>query len=195
LIALSACYSGEPSRAILDSDFLKARDAASWYRDVFGEDYFLELQDHGNPEDQIVNNGLLELHKQLGIPLVATNDSHYAMPDQAAAQDILLCIQTNSNFEDPKRMRMQPEAFYLKSPAEMWQLFGHIPDALRNTAAIAERCNVKLEFGRLSFPELSHLVPAGQTPQEFLARTCQDGLVRRYGEQLTDEHRQRLRYE
>src|SRR5579859_544228 len=97
LIALSGCYSGEPSRAILDGDFNKARDAAIWYRDLFGEDYFLELQDHGNPDDQTVNAGLIELNKQLGIPLVVTNDSHYASPEQAPAQDILLCIQTNSN--------------------------------------------------------------------------------------------------
>jgi DNA polymerase III subunit alpha len=195
LIALSACYSGEPSRAILESDFARARDAAGWYREIFGEDYFLELQDHGNSDDQTVNAGLLELHKQLDIPLVVTNDTHYALPTQADAQDVLLCIQTNSTFEDPKRMRMQPANFYLKSPAEMWQLFGHLPQALRNTVAIAERCDVKLEFGRLSFPALDHLVPPGQTPQEFLARTAEEGLARRYGAGLTEEHRARLRYE
>jgi DNA polymerase-3 subunit alpha len=196
LIALSACYSGEPSRAILESDFSRARDAAGWYREVFGEDYFLELQDHGNSDDQTVNAGLLELHKQLGIPLVATNDSHYALPEQANAQDVLLCVQTNSTDQDPKRMRMQPlGAFCLKSPAEMWQLFGHVPDALRNTVAIAERCDLKLEFGRLSFPSLDHLIPTGQSPQEFLTRTCQDGLLWRYGQAVTREHRERLRYE
>jgi DNA polymerase III subunit alpha len=195
LIALSGCYSGEPSRAILDGDFLKARQAAAWYQQVFGEDYFLELQDHGNPDDQTVNAGLIEINKELGIPLVVTNDTHYASSEQAPAQDVLLCIQTNSNFEDPKRMRMQPEAFYLKTPEEMWKLFGHIPEALRNTSVIADRCDVKLEFGRLAFPELSHIVPAGETPQEFLARTCEAGLIRRYGDQLTDEHRERLAYE
>jgi DNA polymerase III subunit alpha len=195
LIALSACYSGEPSRAILESDPGRAREAAGWHREVFGEDYFLELQDHGHPDDQTVNAGLLELHKQLGIPLVVTNDTHYANALQAPAQDILLCIQTNSTLEDPKRMRMQPEAFYLKTPAEMWQLFGHVPDALRNTVAIGERCDVQLEFGRLSFPALDHIVPAGQTPQEFLARTCNEAMVRRYGSGLTAEHRQRMQYE
>jgi DNA polymerase-3 subunit alpha len=195
LIALSACYSGEPSRAILESDLERAREAAGWYREVFGEDYFLELQDHGNPDDQTVNAGLIDLHKQLGIPLVVTNDSHYAQPHQADAQDILLCIQTNSTFEDPRRMRMQPAAFYLKSPAEMWQLFGHVPEALHNTVAIAERCDVTLEFGRLSFPALDHLIPKGKTPQEFLARTCEEGLHKRYGTTLTQEHRQRLSYE
>ncbi|MBV9602209.1 MAG: DNA polymerase III subunit alpha [Chloroflexi bacterium] len=196
LIALSACYSGEPSRAILESDFLKARDAAAWYREVLGEDYFLELQDHGNPDDQVVNAGLIELNKQLGIPLVVTNDSHYTIPDEAAAQDVLLCVQTNSTDQDPKRMRMEPGgAFCLKSPEEMWRLFGHIPDALRNTVAIAERCDLELEFGRLSFPALDHIIPSGQTPQQFLTRTCEDGLRRRYGAELKDEHRQRLRYE
>src|SRR6266567_2513075 len=134
LIALSACYSGEPSRAILESDFGRARDTAGWYREIFGEDYFLELQDHGNPDDQVVNSGLIELHNQLGIPLVVTNDSHYTIPDEAAAQDVLLCVQTNSTEQDPKRMRMDPRgAFCLKSPQEMWRLFGHLPDALRNT--------------------------------------------------------------
>jgi DNA polymerase-3 subunit alpha len=196
LIALSACYSGEPSRAILEADPGRARDAASWYRDVFGDDYFFELQDHGNADDQRVNAGLLDLHRKLGIPIVATNDSHYAYAEQARAQDVLLCVQTNSIDADPKRMRLEPlGAFCLKTPAEMWQRFGELPEALRNTVAIAERCDLKLEFGRLSFPALDHLVPAGQTPQEFLTRTCNDGLQRRYGKRLGEAHRQRLRYE
>src|SRR5207247_1005905 len=108
LIALSACYSGEPSRAILESDFGRAREAAGWYREVFGEDYFLELQDHGNADDQTVNASLLDLHKQLGIPVVATNDSHYALAEQARAQDVLLCVHTNSIDSDAKSMRMAP---------------------------------------------------------------------------------------
>ena len=195
LIALSACYSGEPSRAILEGDPQKAREAAGWYREVFGEDYFLELQDHGNADDQTVNTGLLELHRTLGIPIVATNDSHYAAQDKASAQDILLCIQTNSVFEDQKRMRMQPEAFYLKTADEMWRLFGHVPDALHNTLAIAERCDLQLQFGRLSFPALDHLIPAGEDPQRYLARICEERLGTRYGAQLTEAHRARLRYE
>jgi DNA polymerase-3 subunit alpha len=196
LIALSACYSGEPSRAILESDFVKAREAAAWYREIFGEDYFLELQDHGNPDDKLVNTGLMELHQQLGIPLVVTNDSHYALPDEAAAQDVLLCVQTNSTEQDPKRMRMEPGgAFCLKTPAEMWQLFGHVPEALRNSVAIAERCDLHLEFGRLSFPALDHLVPSGQSPHDFLVRTSEAGLQRRYGATLSPEHQQRLAYE
>jgi DNA polymerase-3 subunit alpha len=196
LIALSACYSGEPSRAILEQDFRRARDAAGWYREIFGEDYFLELQDHGNPDDQVVNSGLIELHKQLGIPLVVTNDSHYTVAEEAAAQDVLLCVQTNSTEPDPKRMRMEPMgAFCLKTSAEMWQLFGHVPDALRNSVEIAERCDLQLEFGRLSFPALDHLIPRGQTPQSFLARTSEEGLQRRYGASLLEEHRQRLGYE
>ncbi|TMF06063.1 MAG: DNA polymerase III subunit alpha [Chloroflexi bacterium] len=180
LIALSACYSGEPA----------------WYREVFGEEYFLELQDHGSPDDQTVNAGLLELNQQLDIPMVVTNDSHYASADQASAHDVLLCVQTNSTDQDPRRMRMEPlGAFCLKTPAEMWQLFGHLPEALRNTVRIAERCELDLEFGRLSFPALDHLVPAGQTPQEFLERTCEEGLLRRYGQGVTEEQRRRLAYE
>jgi DNA polymerase III subunit alpha len=195
LIALSACYSGEPNRAVLEGDMAKAREAAGWYREVFGDDYFLELQDHGNDDDRIVNRGLLELHKQLNIPIVATNDSHYAVQSQAPAQDILLCIQTNSVFEDPRRMRMQPAEFYLKTPEQMWQVFGELPEALLNTVAISERCNLELQFGRLSFPSLDHLVPGGLAPQEHLTRVCEQGLRRRYGERVTEEHRQRLRYE
>ncbi len=195
LVALSACYSGEPSRAILDGDPKRAREAAAWYRELFGEDYFLELQDHGNPDDQAVNAGLLEIHRELGIPLVATNDVHYALPSQADAQDILLCVQTNSTIDDPKRLRMQPPAFYLKSPEEMWQRFGHLPQALTNTLAIAERCELRLDFGRLNFPALDHVVPHGETPQAFLARTCRERLPQRYGDRLADAHWQRLNYE
>jgi DNA polymerase III subunit alpha len=195
LIALSACYSGEPSRAILDGDPVRAREAACWYRERFGTDYFLELQDHGIPDDQKVNAGLLELSRALDIPIVATNDSHYTRKQDATAQDILLCIQTNSTQQDPKRMRMEPAEFYLKSPEEMWQLFGELPDALNNTLAIAERCDLTLEFGRLNFPQLDHVVPAGQTPQAFLAYRCQEGLARRYAGRVSDEHRQRLAYE
>src|SRR5207244_4744329 len=125
-----------------------------------------------------------------------TNDSHYASADQANAHDVLLCVQTNSTDQDPRRMRMEPlGAFCLKTPAEMWQLFGHLPEALRNTVRIAERCELDLEFGRLSFPALDHLVPAGQTPQEFLERTCEQGLLSRYGQGVTDEHGRRLAHE
>jgi DNA polymerase-3 subunit alpha len=196
LVALSACYSGEPSRAILESDPARAKEAAGWYREVFGEDYFLELQDHGNADDQVVNAGLLELNQKLGIPLVVTNDSHYTIPQEAAAQDLLLCVQTNSTDQDRGRMRMDPAgAFCLKSAEEMWRLFGHVPEALRNTVSIAERCDLELDFGRLSFPALDHIVPAGESPQAFLARTCEEGLHKRYGAALADEHRHRLRYE
>ena len=196
LIALSACYSGEPSRAILESDFARASEAAGWYREVFGENYFLELQDHGNADDQVVNAGLIELNKKLGIPLVVTNDSHYSVAEEARAQDLLLCVQTNSVERDTKRMRMEPEgAFCLRPAEEMWRLFGHIPEALRNTVEIADRCDLQLEFGRLSFPALDHIIPSGQTPQQFLARTCDEGLRRRYASGVTDAHRQRLAYE
>src|SRR5207302_32645 len=111
-------------------------------------------------------------------------------------QDVLLCVQTNSTELDPKRMRMEPDGeFCIKSPAEMWSLFGHVPDALRNTVEIAERVDLKLEFGRLSFPALDHLIPRGQTPIEFLTRTSKEGLHRRYANALSAEHERRLQYE
>ena len=119
LIALSGCYSGEPSRALLDGNPAAARAAAAWYKELFGPDYYLEIQDHSTADDQTVNRGLIELSKSLDIPLVATNDAHYTLKEQAPAQDLLLCAQMNTTLDDPKRMRMQPDEFYVKSAAEM----------------------------------------------------------------------------
>lgn len=195
LIALSACYSGEPARAILNGDPSAAREAAAWYRDVFGrDDYYLEVQDHSNDDDRKVNQGLIPIARDLGIPLVATNDLHYARQEQAAAQDTLLCIQTNATIDDPARMRMQPAEFYLKSPQQMAQLFAELPEALRSTVEIAERCDLKLRFDRLNFPELTHIVPEGETAEEYLARVCREQLPQRY-RQVGGEPEARLEYE
>ena len=194
LIALSGCFSGEPSRATLDGDPERARKAAAWYREVFGADYFLEIQDHSSPEDQIVNRGLIEISRELDIPLVATNDAHYTVKAQAPAQDLLLCTQMNTTLDDPKRMRMQPAEFYVKTADEMAALFAERPDAIRNTLEVAERCNLKLTFDRLNFPELSHIIPAGVEPMDHLNRLCWDALPRRYPN-ASEVHAERLRYE
>jgi DNA polymerase III subunit alpha len=194
LIALSGCFSGEPSRATLDGNPQKARQAAAWYREVFGPDYFLEIQDHSSQDDQIVNHGLFEISRELDIPLVATNDAHYTVKGQAPAQDLLLCTQMNTTLDDPKRMRMQPDVFYVKTAEEMAALFAERPDAIRNTLEIAERCNLKLTFDRLNFPALSHIIPAGVEPMEHLTKLCWEALPRRYP-QASEVHRERLRYE
>jgi DNA polymerase-3 subunit alpha len=194
LIALSGCHTGEPSRAILDGQPDRAREAAAWYKELFGSDYYLEIQDHSMDEDRAVNPALIGLSKELGIPLVATNDAHYTLKEHAPAQDLLLCAQMNTTLDDPKRMRMQPSEFYVKTADDMAALFRETPDALRNTLAIAERCNVELSFGRLNFPELSHIIPAGVSADEHLQRLCWEALPKRYP-QATTKHHDRLRYE
>jgi DNA polymerase-3 subunit alpha len=195
LIALSGCYSGEPSRAILADDEAGARAAAAWYAELFGRgNYYLELQDHGNEDDHKVNRGLIALGRELGLPLVATNDLHYARQPQADAHDMLLCIQTNSTLEDPKRMRMQPSEFYLKSPQQMAHLFAEVPEAVRNTLEIAERCHLKLGFDRLNFPEPRHRIPEGMSSEDYLAALCREALPLRY-RPVTPEVEERLEYE
>jgi DNA polymerase-3 subunit alpha len=195
LIALSACGSGEPARRILDGDIAGARAAAAWYRDLFGPDgYYLELQRHpGIPELEQVNAQMVQIARELDIPLVVTNDPHYVVPEDASAHDILLCLQTNKSLNDPDRMRMSDNSFYLKSPEEMWALFPSFPDALENTLRIAEMCDLKLEFGRVKLPEFP--LPAGHTPDSYLRQLCEAGLHRRYGANLRQEHWDRLNYE
>ncbi|HYU18422.1 MAG TPA: PHP domain-containing protein, partial [Chloroflexota bacterium] len=164
LIALSGCYTGEPAAAVLKDDLQGARAAAAWYHALFGDRYYLELQDHGQENDRKINRELVSISKELGIPIVATNDTHYTTKDQAPAQDLLLCVQTNSALEDPKRMRMDPPEFYVKSAEEMAAVFGELPAACANTLAIAERCNLELRFDRLNFPPLDHVIPNGENP-------------------------------
>ena len=194
LIALSACLGGEVAAPILKDDPAAARAAAAWYREVFGDRYYIELQEHGLKEDKIVTPELLRISSELDIPVVCTNDNHYTTREQGVAQDLLLCVQTNSTLEDPKRMRMEPHEFYLKSPDEMARLFAEVPQAVGNTLAIAERCNLDLQFGRLSFPPLDHVIPAGEDADSYLARVCRERLPQRYPT-ATQEIRDRLEYE
>src|SRR5439155_4476124 len=170
------------------------RAAATWYKELFGPDYYLEIQDHSTADDQTVNRGLIELSKSLDIPLVATNDAHYTLKEQAPAQDLLLCAQMNTTLDDPKRMRMQPDEFYVKSADQMAALFAETPEAIRNTLAVAERCNLKLNFDRLNFPELTHIIPASVSADDHLAQLCWEALPRRYRPAL-EQHQERLRYE
>ncbi|MFO8101374.1 MAG: DNA polymerase III subunit alpha [Dehalococcoidia bacterium] len=191
LIALSGCLQGEVARLILEQRSKDAEAAAMWYKETFG-DFYLEIQSHGIPEQGKVNKALIDMSKKLDIPLVATNDTHYLEKEDAPIHDILLCIQTQSNVQDKKRMKMADDSFYLRSPEEMSRLFAECPEAVENTGRIADMCELNLEFGRLHLPEIE--IPDGKTPDEYLADLCWEGLDRRYPE-VTDEVKERLHYE
>ena len=195
LIGTSGCLSGEIPRALLEGRPEEARRLIDWYLQVFGRDrFFFEFQQHAIPELPEVNRQLLEEARRVDGQLVATNDVHYVHPEDWELQDILLCIQTGSVRNDPARMRMTDPSYYLRSPQEMAQLFGEIPQALANTLAIAERCSVNLDFQGYRLPHFE--VPPGDTPREFLARLAEDGLRRRYGGRAEDPAlHQRLAYE
>jgi len=191
LVALSACVQGEVSRLISEGRNQEARQSALWYKDHF-DGYYLEIQRHPIPELEQVNRALLSLSADLDIPLVATNDVHYVDQQDAAWQDLLLCIQTNTSVHDEHRLKMAGDFFYLKSPQEMADLFSDIPQALENTGRIAEACNLELEFGRLHLPEVQ--LPQGKTADQHLAELCWQALARRYPSP-SDEVKGRLEYE
>jgi DNA polymerase-3 subunit alpha len=186
LIALSSCGSGEIPRLLQNNRHQRARQAAEWYRNVFGPaNFFLELQEHDIPEMEPVNRALVELSRETGIPLVATNDAHYVRRDQAYAHEVLLCIQTGKTMTEPARMQMNNDSYYLKSAREMVALFPHSPEALRNTLAIAERCEVDLDPTGFHLPEME--IPAGYTADTYLRHLTESGLQRLYGEAFHSE--------
>lgn len=195
LIATSGCLSAEIPRALKEDDVQKATGMLDWYYEVFGPDrFFIELQDHPLTELQKVNKHLLELGKRYQAQYVATNDVHYIEQADAKYQDILLAIQTGSLLSDPTRMKMNGDSYYLRSPREMQQLFGHIPGAIENTLAIAERCTVNLKNEGYHLPRFD--VPEGFTAQTYLRKLCDEGLVRRYQAHAQDPViRKRLDYE
>lgn len=193
LIALSGCMAGEISAHLLQGEFKKARQVAGTYREIFGrENFFLELQNHGLEEQRRINSGLLRLSQELGIKVVATNDVHYVNQEDAAIQDILLCIQTGKTVNDPKRLRFQSNQLYLKTAAEMAAVFRDLPEALTRTVEIAERCRVAFTFGKYHLP--AYPVPEGHSPASYLRELCYTGLRRRYGEP-TPEQIDRLEFE
>ncbi len=193
LIALSACLAGEVPKLLLRGSYDKAKEAVLKNKAIFGENnYFLELQDHGIYEQKKVNEELIRLSRETGVPLVATNDVHYIRAEDAVPHDVLLCIQTGKKVSDEDRMRYEGGQFYLKSPEQMERLFSHIPEALENTMKIADRCNVEIEFGVTRLPE--YAVEEGYTPSSYLRMLCYKGLVRRYG-RMDKALKQRMDYE
>ena len=193
VICLSACVAGEVPQMILQDNLEGARRCIQEYIDIFGkENYFLEIQDHDLDEEHKVSAELKQLAQEFGLGLVATNDLHYVRREDAEAQDVLLCIQTTSNVDDPGRMRFPNDSFYLKSAEEMAELFGGYPEALENTCRIADRCNVKLEFGHLLLPEFP--VPEGFDAVSYLRHLCEEALPERY-EVVDETVRKRLDFE
>ena len=193
LIALSACLAGEVARFLTRGMYEDAKAAALRYQDIFGKgNFFLELQDHGIPEQQNVNQQLLKMHRETGIELVATNDVHYTLAEDAQPHDVLLCLQTGKKLSDENRMRYDGGQYYVKSPEEMERLFPYATEALENTHKIAERCHVEIEFGVTKLPKFD--VPEGYTSWEYLNELCFKGLEERY-QPVTEELKERLNYE
>ena len=194
LICLSACLAGEIPQAILSGDYERAKASALWYRDLFGEgNYYIELQDHGLEEDNIVLPQLIKLARETGIPMAATNDSHYLRKEDAKMQAILLCIQTGKTMQDADRMEFQTDEFYVKTTDEMYDLFAMVPDACANTQIIADQCNFDFEFGNTKIPY--YKAPGGMDNQAFFEKLCWEGLERRYGSNVPQANKDRLNYE
>lgn len=193
IIALSACLAGNIQRKLMNRDYDGAKNEALELLDIFGEgNFYLELQDQGLEEEYAILEGMVKLHEETGIPFVATNDVHYVRQEDAAAHDVLLCIQTATNVDDEKRMRFPNDQFYLKSEDEMRKLFANFPEAIENTNRIAEQCNVEFTFGELHLPEFK--APDGKSNYEYLKELCLEGLKDRYGEG-TPEIWDRFEYE
>ena len=192
LIALSACLAGEIPRRLRNGEYASAKNYALEMAELFGpERFYLELQDHGIPEQRQVNQGILRIHQETGIPMVCTNDAHYLRKEDAEAHDVLLCIQTGKTIDDENRMRYEPRNFYLRSEAEMAALFAGYEGALENTAKVADMCNLDFTFGKYHLPEFR--LPEGYDSFSYLKKLCDEGYRERYG--ADDQYRDQLRYE
>ena len=193
IIALSACLAGEVARNLARGFYEEGKEAALRYEKIFGKgNFFLELRDHGIPEQRQVNHELIRMSRETGIELVATNDVHYTYSSDAEAHDILLCVQTGKSLKDENRMRYEGGQYYVKSEEEMRRLFPYAPEAIENTGKIAERCNVEIEFGVTKLPKFD--VPDGYTAWEYLNKLCFEGLDKRYTDNK-EELKKRLNYE
>jgi len=194
LICLSACLAGEVNQALLSGQNEKAEQVALWHKKVFGDDYYIEIQNNGIKEQVLANQKLVQLARKLDIPLVATNDAHYLKREDAYNHEVLLCIQTGKRMSDEDRMKFDTDELYVKSPEEMAEYFKAFPDAIENTVKIAEQCNVEFEFGHTILPNYD-VPPEYPTHYDFLKELCDKGLKKRYGENLSEEIQQRAEYE
>jgi DNA polymerase-3 subunit alpha len=178
LIGLSGCLKGEVAERLMEENYDAARNAAATYSDIFGpNNFFLEIQDQGLEQEHRIHSNLFRLEKDLGLPLVATNDSHYLCEDDAHAQDVMLCIQTGKSIQDTNRMKFQGSGFFVKSHDEMQHVFKDAPDVLSRTLAIAERCNMRLEKVSNPFPHFD--VPDGYTLDSYFEHVTREGFARR----------------
>ena len=194
LICCSACLAGEVNQAILKNDMEEAKRVANWFKSIFGKDYYLEIQNNGVKEQVLVNQKLIQLSRELNIPLVATNDAHYLKREDAYNHEVLLCIQTGKRMTDEDRMRFETEELYIKSQEEMKEYFANVPEAIENTVKIANECNVEFEFGHTILPNYD--VPEGfNTHFDYLKKLTDDGIIKRYGENASTEIMERKDYE
>ena len=194
LICLSACLAGSVNQALLNGQNEKAEEIALWHKKVFGEDYYIEIQNNGIKEQVLANQKLIQLARKLDIPLVATNDAHYLKREDAYNHEILLCIQTGKRMNDEDRMKFDTEELYVKSPEEMSEYFSAFPEAIENTVKIADKCNVEFEFGHTILPNYD-VPPEYPTHYDFLKKLCDNGLKKRYGENPSQEILDRAEYE
>ncbi len=193
LVCLSACLAGEINQKLLNGTEEEAEQAALWHKNLFGEDYYIEIQNNGIQEQVLANQKLIKLARKLDIPLVATNDAHYLKREDAYNHEVLLCIQTGKRMSDEDRMKFDTDELYVKSPEEMIEYFSSFPDAIENTVKIAEKCNVEFEFGHTILPNYD--VPEEfETHYDYLKKLCDDGLKERYSE-ITEEIQARADYE
>ena len=193
LIATSACLAGAVAQRILEEDYDAAKAYALELADIFGEDHFyLDLQDHGIEEQIAVNRGVMRLARETGLPLIVSNDAHYLRKEDARMQDVLLCVQTGKTVDDPNRMKFQTEEFYLKSEAELRELFPNCDEAFENTAKIADRCNLEFVFNEYHLP--SFPIPEGYTNESYFRKLCEDGFAERYPD-APESYRERMEYE
>lgn len=194
IICLSACLAGAVSQAILNGNIEEAEEVAKWHKNVFGEDYYLEIQNNGVKEQVMVNQKIIQIARRLDIPIVATNDAHYLKKEDAYNHEVLLCIQTGKRITDEDRMRFETDELYVKSPEEMSEYFKNFPDAIENTVKIAEKCNVEFEFGHTILPNYD--VPEEfNTHYDYFKKLCYDGIKARYGDNPSQEILDRAEYE
>ncbi len=194
IICLSGCLAGAVSQAILNGNIEEAENVAKWHHNVFGEDYYLEIQNNGVKEQVMVNQKIIQIARRLDIPIVATNDAHYLKKEDAYNHEVLLCIQTGKRMTDEDRMRFDTDELYVKSPEEMSEYFKNFPDAIENTVKIADKCNVEFEFGHTILPNYD--VPEEyHTHYDYFKKLCDDGIKKRYGENPSQEILDRAEYE